>query len=134
MSMKKYNCGCYYRSAYKEKDNIKDSSIIKKQKEEIIKYCQKNNLKIIKEYIDEGYSGLNYERASYNEMISDIKKGIINCVIVSDFSRITRNINDDFNRILKHYNIRFIITDINYDSILNSSNKSKHPKDIDIYR
>lgn len=74
MSMKKYNCGCYYRSVYKEKDNIKDSSIIKKQKEEIFKYCQKNNLKIIKEYIDEGYSGLNYERPSYKEMISDIKK------------------------------------------------------------
>lgn len=39
--MKKYNCGCYYRSAYKEKDNIKDSAIIKNRKKKYLNIVKK---------------------------------------------------------------------------------------------
>ena len=53
----------------------------------------KNGYKIVKEYADNGYSGILDARPKLNEMMIDIARGFINMVIVKDISRLTRNKN-----------------------------------------
>ncbi len=57
----------------------------------LIKYCKDNNLNVYKIYVDDGYSGLNYNRPAFNEMLGDIESGKINMVITKDLSRLGRD-------------------------------------------
>jgi len=67
---------------------------------------------IFKEYVDDGISGTtDDERDSFQEMLADIKKGCINCVIVKDLARSFRNYSDQgyyLDDWFPRYNIRFI--------------------------
>jgi len=66
------------------------SESIKNQKNSLTKYAQEKNWSIVDTYIDDGYSGTNFERPEFQRMIEDIKKGLINCVITKDYSRLGR--------------------------------------------
>ena len=46
---------------------------------------------LVDEYIDDGWSGTNFERPSFQRMIDDIEDGKINCVVTKDLSRLGRN-------------------------------------------
>lgn len=88
--MKKIIAGSYLRLSKesKEKENSIDF-----QREIINKYAVANNIKIKKEYVDNGYSGMLDSRPGLNKMIIDILRKNINMVIVKDISRLTRNKN-----------------------------------------
>ena len=55
------------------------------------KYCKDNNLNIYDYYIDDGYSGLNFDRPAFQRMLIDIKNNKINMVITKDLSRLGRD-------------------------------------------
>lgn len=90
-------------------------------------------LSIIQEYIkndgnidlcsvksDNGYSGLNFDRPAYQEMMEEIKSGKINCIIVKDLSRFSRHHLDSCDVILNKFrkaNIRFIAVLDGLDSL-----------------
>ena len=67
---------------------------------------------LIKEYVDDGVSGTtDDEREAFQQMLSDIKKGLINCVIVKDLARSFRNYSDQgyyLDDWFPRYNVRFI--------------------------
>ena len=48
-------------------------------------------LKIVERYIDNGYTGTNFDRPNWERMMADVKSGRINCIIVKDLSRLGRN-------------------------------------------
>lgn len=72
-------------------------------------------------YCDDGYSGTNFDRPSFQRMYSDIQSGRINLVIVKDLSRFGRNYVDTgmYVQEFTDNNIRFIAADDNYDSLVN---------------
>ena len=53
-------------------------------------YLNKENMNLVKVYTDYEYSGANFERPGYQEMMADVKDGIINCIIIRDLSRLGR--------------------------------------------
>ena len=74
----------------------------------------------ISEYIDDGYSGTNFERPSFIRMMSEIEKRRIDCVVVKDLSRFGRNYIETgkyLERIFPMYEVRFLSVNDNYDSM-----------------
>lgn len=68
-----------------------DSSSIQTQKMMLKQYAQDNGFIIYDIYVDDGYSGLNFERPSFKRMLQDIEKGKVNLVITKDLSRLGRD-------------------------------------------
>ena len=88
--MKEYRAGLYLRLS---KEHEEKNNSIEAQREITTRYAIKNGYKIVKEYVDNGYSGILDSRPKLNEMMLDIARGFINMVIVKDISRLTRNKN-----------------------------------------
>ena len=87
---KLYNTAIYCRLSLDD-GNEGDSSSIKIQKMMLEKYALEHGFTIYDYYIDDGYSGLNFERSAFKKMMQDISDGKINLVITKDLSRLGRN-------------------------------------------
>jgi site-specific DNA recombinase len=82
----------YARVSSEDKDHDISDSIINQSKI-IERYAEKNDdVKLINIYTDDGYTGTNFNRPSFIKMLSEIKSGEINCIIVKDLSRFGREI------------------------------------------
>lgn len=102
-----------------QKDKETMSKSIVNQISYIENYAKSIGLVVSKNYIDDGYSGINYDRPAFEEMAEDIKKGRINAVITKDFSRLGREYIETGYYITKFFpenNIRYIAINENYDS------------------
>ena len=87
---KKYVAGLYCRLS-KDDGNSVESMSIWSQKVMLKQFAESNGIAIYDYYVDDGYSGTNFERPSFKKMITDIENGKINCVITKDLSRLGRN-------------------------------------------
>ena len=73
----------------------------------------------VTEYIDDGYTGTNFDRPAFMQMIEDAKKGKIDTIIVKDLSRLGRDYigaGDYLEQIFPVLGIRFIAVNSSYDS------------------
>lgn len=86
-----YNAALYLRLSKDDGLDNMESSSIQTQKEMLTRYCRENGIIIADYYVDDGYSGTNFDRPSFKKMIADIEDGKINCVITKDLSRLGRN-------------------------------------------
>ncbi|MBR5439440.1 MAG: recombinase family protein [Clostridia bacterium] len=68
-----------------------DSNSIKNQKLLLSEYAKENKFRNIRYYIDDGYSGSNFERPAFKRLLNDIENGEISTVIVKDMSRFGRD-------------------------------------------
>ena len=76
-------------------------------------------LHIADRYLDNGYTGTNFERPEWERLIRDIKMGKINCIIVKDLSRLGRNYietGDFLERTCPELGVRFISVNDHYDT------------------
>ena len=85
-----YNVGIYCRLSRDDGDSGTSSSI-KTQKDMLSKYVQDNGWAVFDFYVDDGYTGTNFNRPDFQRMIADIEAGKINMVIVKDLSRLGRD-------------------------------------------
>ncbi|HBF6012453.1 DUF4368 domain-containing protein [Streptococcus suis] len=103
-----------------DKDFKTESNSISNQRLQIKEYIDKNeDMELVSEYVDDGYSGINFERPSFKEMMEDVITGNINCIIVKDLSRFGRDYIDSgryLQRVFPSLDIRFIALNDNYDS------------------
>ena len=87
---KLYNTAIYCRLSLDD-GNKGDSSSIRTQKMMLEKYALEHGFTIYDYYIDDGYSGLNFERPAFKKMMQDINDGKVNLVITKDLSRLGRD-------------------------------------------
>ena len=85
-----YKTAIYCRLSLDDGSDV-DSSSIHTQKMLLEKYCKDNGYEIYDYYIDDGYSGLNYNRPNFQRMLQDIENGKIDLVITKDLSRLGRD-------------------------------------------
>ena len=86
-----WNAAEYTRLSRDDGDKAESNSITS-QKEIIRDYVRRHpEFVIVKEYADDGYSGVNFERPGFKQMMEDIKAKKIDCVICKDLSRFARN-------------------------------------------
>ncbi len=110
--------GLYYRLS-QEDERSGESLSIENQKLIVEKYARENGFEIVDEYVDDGYSGTNFNRPGVQRMFEDAKSGRINAIIVKDMSRFGRNyieVGQYTDYIFPTYNIRFIAVSDNHDS------------------
>lgn len=82
-------------------------------------YAKRMDLSIDKEYIDDGYSGINFDRPGFEKMIEDIEAGKISTIITKDMSRLGREFIDTAYYISEYFpkhDVRYIAINDKYDS------------------
>lgn len=87
----KYLVALYLRLSRDEKRGQLLSLSIENQKDLLTRFVSKNNWTIYDIYIDDGYSGANFDRPDFQRMLNDIEAGHIDCVITKDLERLGRN-------------------------------------------
>ena len=99
-----------------------ESNSISSQRDLLNAYVRgKDELEVVDTYIDDGYSGADFERPEFQRMLGDIYAGKINCVIVKDLSRFGRDYIEAGRYIQKTFpvmGVRFIAVTDNFDSLL----------------
>lgn len=121
-----FNVGIYIRLSQEDKDKKyeSDSESVINQRELLTNYVKNNNFNLIEEYVDDGYSGTDFERPGFQKLIEDIKSKKINCVIVKDLSRLGRDhIKTGYymETYFPEKNVRFISILESYDSFKNQA-------------
>lgn len=87
---KSFRVGLYMRLSREDGDK-EESSSVTNQREILKRYVSEQpNFFIVKEYVDDGWTGANFDRPKFKEMIADIEAGIIDTVITKDLSRLGR--------------------------------------------
>ena len=117
--MPKFQAAAYLRLSYTEnRENESDS--IANQKKLIEDYVKgRPDIELVSEKVDDGYSGILFDRPAFQEMMQDITEGWVNCVIVKDLSRLGREYIETgryLRRIFPAYGVRFIAINDNIDT------------------
>lgn len=117
--MIKWKVGVYLRLSSDDGDKMESNSITN-QRKLIDLFLKKEKDLIIKDYyIDDGYSGTDFNRPDFQRLIADVKNKRINAIIVKDLSRLGRNyieVGNYIEEIFPLYNVRFIAINDNVDS------------------
>lgn len=120
-----YHAAIYVRLSKEDGDVANaakaESNSISNQKNLIRDFLKdKEDIVVVSERVDDGYSGSNFERPAFKLMLEDIKKGIVDCVVVKDLSRFGREYIDSgryIERLFPALGVRFIAINDNYDSL-----------------
>lgn len=110
---------CMYLRLSREDGDSMESNSISNQRQIISTYAKVNNLDLAYEYVDDGYSGSNFERPDFIRMINDLERGKFSTILVKDLSRFGRDYIESgkyLQKIFPEKGIRFISVNDNYDS------------------
>ena len=111
MLVEKYKVAKYIRLSDQDRDKFESDSV-QNQRDLINNFIEnQEDLEIVGEYVDDGYTGANFNRPRFKDMIKDIEDGKINCIITKDLSRFGRDHIDTgyyLERYLPKKNIRYI--------------------------
>ena len=113
-----YNAGIYVRLS-QEDMRAGESLSIEHQKMMLTKYVKEQGWNLIDIYVDDGYSGTDFDRPGVQRLLEDAKNGNINLIICKDLSRFGRNyiqVGQYIDYIFPIYKIRFIALGDNVDT------------------
>lgn len=125
-SKKMWSVALYIRLSQQDEDNGQgklESNSVTSQKTLLNDFVEENDDLIVYDtYVDDGFSGTDFDRPSFQRLLEDMKNEKINCIIVKDLSRLGRNHYEAGNYIEKVFplfNIRFIAINDFIDSFKN---------------
>ena len=112
--------GAIYIRLSKEDGDKQESNSITNQRELIYGFLKnKPDIQVCRERVDDGYSGINFDRPGIKQLLEEVKAGEINCIIVKDLSRFGRNYIETgryIQQIFPFLGVRFIAINDGYDS------------------
>ncbi|MCI9071245.1 MAG: recombinase family protein [Lachnospiraceae bacterium] len=115
-----YRTGIYIRLS-KEAGGKEYSNTVENQKALLLQYVSsREDMELVEIYIDNGYSGTNFERPAFRKMMEDIKAGKINCVVVKDLSRLGRSYLESgsyIETIFPFFHTRFVAVNDHFDTL-----------------
>ena len=114
-----FKVGIYIRLS--RDDLTKESDSIVSQRSLLNQYICENNYNLVDEYVDDGFTGTNFERPSFKRMIKDIESGKINMIITKDMSRLGRDYIGTGELIEKYFpnkNVRYIAINDGIDTFI----------------
>ena len=123
-----FKVGLYIRLS-RDDGNVESDSIVS-QRSLLKQYVKENNYVVVDEYVDDGFSGTNFDRPDFNRLLNDIELDRVNMVITKDMSRLGRDYIGIGNLIEKYFpehNVRYIAVTDNVDTFLDSSNNDIAP-------
>ena len=123
MSEAIYRAAKYIRLSYTD-DKTNESDSVANQRKLLDSYIESQpDIEVVEEYVDDGVSGIIFDRPAFKQMMADIEKGKIDCVIVKDLSRFGREYIETgryLRRIFPAYGVRFIALNDNIDTLKDS--------------
>lgn len=108
----------YLRLSNEEADEGESSSI-KNQRMIIQDYCERNEILLVRVFIDDGWSGGNFDRPAFQEMIALLEQGKANIVITKDLSRLGRDMREASyyaEQYFPEHGIRYLTVADNFDT------------------
>lgn len=118
---------CGYVRLSREDGDKEESNSVTGQKDLIRDYMAHHpDLRECAMKVDDGFTGSNFDRPAFQEMMAEVKAGKINCIVVKDLSRFGRDhleAGEYLERIFPFLGVRFIAINDNYDS-MNSNSES----------
>lgn len=124
-----FNTAIYLRLS-RDDGTEKESESIQNQKTFLTQYVVKNGFNLIDIYIDDGFSGTNFDRPDFQRLISDIENGRINCVITKDLSRLGRDYimtGHYLERYFPQHNVRYIAVNDGIDTFADNTSNDMTP-------
>ena len=112
------NVGIYLRLS-KDDEKAGESLSIDNQRKILQRYISEKGWNLVDEYVDDGWSGTNFNRPNVQRLLEDAKSGKVNIILVKDLSRFGRNyieVGQYVDYIFPLYNIRFIALTDNVDT------------------
>lgn len=118
--MQKFKAIKYIRLSYTDDKSVESNSVSNQRKLIDDFLAQHTEIEVVCEKVDDGYSGVLYDRPAFLEMMELIKSGAANCVIVKDLSRLGREYIETgryLRRVFPAYGVRFIAINDNVDTL-----------------
>ena len=92
-----------------------DSNSIVNQKNILSKYAKENGFKNLQQFVDDGFSGTNFNRPSWNDLISLVEDNKVGAIIVKDMSRLGR----DYLKVGFYTEVMFVEKNVRFIAINN---------------
>lgn len=108
----------YYRLSDEERKHGESASITN-QRTIVREYCEQRGILLVEEFVDDGYSGGNFERPGFRAMLAHLNAGKANMVITKDLSRLGRDMTESSHyaeRYFPEHGIRYLAPGSNFDS------------------
>ena len=94
MRTEKLTLGFAYLRLSNEEAQSGESSSITNQRMIVENYCKQNDIKLVREFADDGYSGGNFDRPAFQDMMRHLQEGKATTVITKDLSRLGRDMRE----------------------------------------
>ena len=115
-----YKTALYYRLS-RDDENFGDSVSIETQRTILQQFARDNQFHVVDEYIDDGWSGTNFDRPAFQRMMDDVDAGRINCIITKDLFRFGRE------HVMMDYYLEFVFPEkgIRYIAVTENEDTEK---------
>ena len=119
MRTDKLTLGFAYLRLSNEEAQEGESSSITNQRMIVQNYCKQNGITLVREFVDDGYSGGNFDRPAFQEMMRQLSQGKANTVITKDLSRLGRDMRESSyyaEQFFPEHGIHYIAISDNFDT------------------